>query len=66
MEFKKFITRLLKTKGIDVSSAGSVPYWMAYVGGYMGVIPISAVKLMGQECTINDSKARREIGYEVE
>ena len=63
VQFRDFITRLVATQGKDISKIGSVPYWVAYLGTYVGMLPYGALKLTGQQATINDSKARKELGY---
>ncbi|WP_224364074.1 NAD-dependent epimerase/dehydratase family protein [Hyalangium versicolor] len=76
VDFRDFITALLKTQGVDAGK-GTAPFGLA-----MGVATVSeliwnflslpghppAVRsellLMGQEVTVSDAKARRELGYQ--
>jgi nucleoside-diphosphate-sugar epimerase len=46
--FKEFITRALATRGVNGNSIGSVPYFLAYFGGLIGVAPLSGVRLLGK------------------
>lgn len=76
--FKSFISRMLQTQGVT-PPVRSVPRFlvgvMAYVGdwvwrvfGLKGAPPLSpaAFHLMGNEVTVSDAKARRELGYVAE
>lgn len=76
VEFRWFLTELLKTQGITIPDS-SVPLGMAKLGaavsegiwrtfGVKSTPPVTrvTVALMGQHCTINDAKARRELGYQ--
>ncbi|WP_224248085.1 NAD-dependent epimerase/dehydratase family protein [Hyalangium gracile] len=76
VDFRDFITTLLKTQGVDPGK-GTIPFGLA-----MGVATVSEVLwnflslpgnppvirsellLVGQEVTVSDAKARRELGYE--
>jgi nucleoside-diphosphate-sugar epimerase len=73
--FRDFMTALLETQGVRPPD-GSVPSWVARglaravesvwePLGIEGTPPITftAVKLIGEEVTVNDAKARRELGY---
>ena len=73
--FREMIEKLLMTAGVTPPT-GEVPKWIAHVGaqvmdwswrtfGLKGEPPVShaAFHLIGEEVTINDAKARREIGY---
>jgi len=72
---RDFLTAMLQTQGVTPSDK-SVPSWL--VRGLaraleamwepLGIemdppITYTAVKLMGEEVTVNDAKARRELGY---
>jgi nucleoside-diphosphate-sugar epimerase len=68
VEFRDFITKLLATQGVDAGTR-SVPRWVARalvaVTSWMKRPPLTrmAFALMAHEVTIDDSKARRELGY---
>ena len=75
-EFRSFITALLATRGIDAGDR-SMPYWLANAVATIGEglwkslginspppLPRTVLYVMGQKLTVNDSKARRELGYE--
>lgn len=75
VHFRTFITKMLKTQGVDPGSR-SVPTWLALAAGtvaeasakYLGVpsrppITSTAIRLIGQEVTVSDRKARRDLGY---
>ena len=75
VEFRKFITALLETQGVTPGRR-SLPRGFAFalagiVESVWRSLPIKAappitrmvVKMMGEEVTINDSKARKELGY---
>lgn len=75
VEFRGFISELLSTQGIDPGDA-SVPHAvaaalaasceaMARLSGYRWRPPVTRVslKLMGEEVTVLDLKARSELGY---
>jgi nucleoside-diphosphate-sugar epimerase len=70
VEFRDFLTRLLATQGVDASSARDVPIWLARVvataTSWMKHPPVTrtALALVGQEVTVDDSKARRDLGYQ--
>jgi len=66
VQLRDFVCKMLATKGVDGSKVPSVPFWIAYVGGFVGALPLAAVKLFGEECTLIDAKARKEIGYKGE
>lgn len=76
MDFRDFITALLRTRGVEAGDK-SIPWGLANivaVGGEMvwkllkrkgpPLLPRSVLYLMGQKLTVNDSKARRDLGYE--
>jgi len=73
--FREFVTKLLKTQGVDPGTR-SMPYGIVYalasicefawrVLPLKGAPPINrfVVRVMGTEVTVNDAKARRELGY---
>lgn len=73
---RTFFTALLATQGITPKDA-SVPRWLAKIAsrlceavwrmlGRMDTPPLSvaAVHLIGDTVTVNDTKARRDLGYE--
>jgi nucleoside-diphosphate-sugar epimerase len=68
LEFREFITRLLATQGIDAGTR-NIPRWLARtvvtLTSWMKKPPLTktAFALMAHEVTIDDSKARRELGY---
>jgi len=75
VEFRAFISQLLKTQGIAPPTR-SVPRWLARTSaaivesiwpilGAKGAPPATrmAVKMLGEEVTISDAKARAELGY---
>lgn len=70
VEFRDFMTRLLGTQGIDASRVRDVPLWLARLvagaTGWMKHPPVTrtALALVGHEVTVDDSKARRELGYQ--
>jgi nucleoside-diphosphate-sugar epimerase len=70
VEFRGFMTRLLATQGVDASNARDVPRWLArLVAGataWMKHPPLTrtALALVGHEVTVDDTKARRELGYQ--
>jgi nucleoside-diphosphate-sugar epimerase len=76
VEFRSFISELLKTQGV-VPPTRSVPRFLAMAGaaiieslwtllGKKEPPPATkmAVKMLGEEVTINDAKARNELGYQ--
>ena len=69
VEFRDFITKLLATQGVDVSGAKSMPHWLARTAvaltSWMKQPPLTktAFALIAHEVTVNDAKARRELGY---
>ena len=68
VEFRDFITKLLATQGVDAGTR-SVPRWVARalvaLTAWLKRPPLTrmAFALMAHEVTIDDSKARRELGY---
>ncbi|HEY6173145.1 MAG TPA: NAD-dependent epimerase/dehydratase family protein [Kofleriaceae bacterium] len=69
VEFRDFMTRLLATQGVDASRVRDVPVWLARIvaaaTSWMKHPPVTrtALALVGHEVTVDDSKARRELGY---
>ncbi len=68
VEFRDFITKLLATQGIDAGTR-NIPRWLARtvvtLTSWMKKPPLTktAFALMAHEVTVDDSKARRELGY---
>jgi nucleoside-diphosphate-sugar epimerase len=68
VEFRDFITKLLATQGVDPGTR-SAPRWLVRTAvtltSWLKRPPLSktAFALMGHEVTVDDSKARRELGY---
>jgi nucleoside-diphosphate-sugar epimerase len=68
VEFRDFITKLLATQGVDAGNR-NVPRWLARTAvtltSWMKRPPLTktAFALMAHEVTVDDSKARRELGY---
>lgn len=68
VEFRAFLTQLLAAYGADPGDR-SIPLWLARtvaaLTGWMKQPPVTrtAVALIGQEVTVVDTKARRELGY---
>ena len=75
VEFRRFVSALLHTQGLEPSDS-SVPRWlaesMAWTGEWIwrifrlrGAPPLTRalVHTLADEITINDAKARRELGY---
>jgi nucleoside-diphosphate-sugar epimerase len=68
VEFRDFITKLLATQGIDAGTR-NIPRWLARMvvtlTSWMKKPPLTktAFALMAHEVTVDDSKARRELGY---
>ncbi len=71
IEFREFITKLLATQGVDPGKR-SIPRWVARtvvsLTQWMKRPPLTrtAFSLMAHEVTVDDSKARRELGYKGE
>ncbi len=53
----------LQCKGVDASKCGSIPHWLAKGLSWVGFVPGAFVKLMGEEVTVSDLKARNDLGY---
>ncbi|HEY5925489.1 MAG TPA: NAD-dependent epimerase/dehydratase family protein [Kofleriaceae bacterium] len=68
VEFRDFITKMLATQGVD-AGARNLPRWLVRtavtVTAWMKRPPVTktAFALMAHEVTVDDSKARRELGY---
>jgi nucleoside-diphosphate-sugar epimerase len=75
VEFRSFVTRMLATQQV-VPGSRSLPRWLALaLGGAAeglwrwlplpGSPPLTraAVRLIGEEVTVDDTRARRELGY---
>ncbi len=68
VEFREFLTSLLAAHGVDAGTR-SVPRWLAStvaaLTGWMKEPPATktAIALLGNEVTVVDAKARRELGY---
>jgi nucleoside-diphosphate-sugar epimerase len=75
IEFREMATRLLATQGV-VPGDRSIPGWLvrplaALLEGTWRVLPLSghppltraAIRLVGEEVTVDDTRARRELGY---
>ena len=75
VEFRSFITALLRTQAIEAGEGG-VPRWLARALAGFGELtwrvfnrkgspPLTRalVHTLGDEVTVNDAKARRELGY---
>ncbi len=75
VEFRSFITALLQTQGLDAGNR-SIPRWVAQLIASIsewawstfhlrGAPPLTraTVRVIGEEVTVSDAKARRELGY---
>jgi nucleoside-diphosphate-sugar epimerase len=68
VELRRFLTDLLATAGVD-PGAREIPRWLARaiaaLTGWMKRPPATrtAIALVGVEVTVDDTKARRELGY---
>ena len=75
-EFRQFFTVLLQTQGV-VPGNQNLPRWLARTIARLGEstwstlklkgeppLTIETVCLIGEEVTVNDAKARRELGYQ--
>jgi nucleoside-diphosphate-sugar epimerase len=76
LPFREFLTALLETQGVPAPHR-TLPGWalrgLATVAGFgWQVLPLpgeppidpAALRAIGEECTVRDDKARRELGYE--
>ncbi|MBI3172037.1 MAG: NAD-dependent epimerase/dehydratase family protein, partial [Hydrocarboniphaga effusa] len=76
VELRQFVTQLLATQGVDpggksmpkgiVQALARVTEWVWETFGLKGAPPVTrmAAHLFGEPVTINDAKARRELGYQ--
>jgi nucleoside-diphosphate-sugar epimerase len=68
VEFRTFVTDMLATQGVDAGTR-EVPRWvaktLATLTGWMAHPPLTktALALISHEVTVDDSKARAELGY---
>jgi nucleoside-diphosphate-sugar epimerase len=68
VEFRAFVTNYLATQGVDAGTR-NVPRWIAktvmVMTSWMKEPPVTntALALIGHEVTVDDSKARAELGY---
>ncbi len=68
IELRSFLTALLATQGVDAGDR-EIPRWIARIvaalTGWMKRPPVTktALALVGAEVTVDDAKARRELGY---
>lgn len=68
VEFRSFMTELLATQGVDAGDR-EVPRWLARTVAALTswkkqpVVTKTAIALVGNEVTVDDAKARRELGY---
>jgi nucleoside-diphosphate-sugar epimerase len=76
IEFRRFLTDMMQTAGVDPSRARSLPRWLArafavVVEGVWRLFALKSeppvtrttVRLAGETVTVVDAKARRELGY---
>jgi nucleoside-diphosphate-sugar epimerase len=76
VEVRSFLTALLQTTGVDVAKTGDLPLWLARTVSWVlelvwktlristkPLVTRAEVRLIGEEVTVNDGKARRELGY---
>lgn len=74
-DFREFIEALLKTRGVDGGNR-QIPLWIAKLIANLGdpiwsalktknppPVPKTLIYIMAQKLTVNDSKARKELGY---
>ncbi|MEJ7601327.1 MAG: NAD-dependent epimerase/dehydratase family protein [Kofleriaceae bacterium] len=68
VDFRLFVTAMLSTQGVDPGTR-SLPRWVATtvasLTSWMKQPPVTrtAIALIAHEVTVNDTKARRELGY---
>jgi nucleoside-diphosphate-sugar epimerase len=68
VELRGFLTELLATQGVEAGGR-EIPRWLAQtvatVTGWMKRPPVTRteIALVGGEVTVDDAKARRELGY---
>jgi nucleoside-diphosphate-sugar epimerase len=75
VEFREFFTQLIRTHQVDTDAIGSVPYWaarafiwaseQAHSWNLAGPPKVTGaiLEILGKEVTVNDAKARHELGY---
>ncbi len=76
IEFREFMSAMLRTTGVDLARVRDVPHWVVNLGAWIseaawrlgslaGAPPVTrtSVRLAGEEVTVSDLKARRELGY---
>lgn len=74
--FREFIGLIATSQGVSIEGLRSMPYWLAFtVGRFMEIFSVltrrkgdpplsrSLVRMIGREFTVDDSAARRELGY---
>jgi nucleoside-diphosphate-sugar epimerase len=74
--FREFVGLIANSQGVSIDGVRSMPYWLAFnVGRLMEIFaaltfkkddpPLSRslVRMIGREFTVDDSVARRELGY---
>lgn len=74
-DFREFMSAMLRARGVEPAGRG-LPYGLARVVAYGGEwiwktfglksippLPVTVLYIMGQKLTVNDGKARRELGY---
>jgi nucleoside-diphosphate-sugar epimerase len=74
--FREFISLIAQAQGVSIDGVRSIPYWLAFnIGRFMEAFAVltrkqgdpslsrSLVRSIGREFTIDDSAARRELGY---
>jgi nucleoside-diphosphate-sugar epimerase len=68
VELRGFLTELLATQGVDAGDR-EVPRWVARTAAALTswrkkpAVTKTAIALVGNEVTVDDAKARRELGY---
>lgn len=75
VEFRDFISRMLATQGVEAPTRG-LPRWLArlaavlveatwplFGGGKQPPLTRMMLRLVGEEVTVDDRKARRDLGY---
>jgi nucleoside-diphosphate-sugar epimerase len=76
IQFRRFLTDMMQTAGVDPSTSRNIPRWVARafaviaeatwrLFGLKGEPPVTrtAVRLAGETVTVVDAKARNELGY---
>jgi nucleoside-diphosphate-sugar epimerase len=74
--FREFVGLIAGAQGVSIDGVRSMPYWLAFlVGRFMEIFaaltrkkgdpPLSRslVRMIGREFTVDDSAARRDLGY---